>query len=110
MCIAICMTIAFPSLTQRSNLVVAYAKTVALRNVEFRVRKGGQQKVRESGRKNVHAFVVGEISSKQSIEGNGTVVSYNPYRNDTFVEKETQSPIHSCLYAIMEGTGLLAYN
>ena len=42
--------------------VILYADYVKLRNVEFRVRKGGKDKVRQEMRKNVHAFVIGDFT------------------------------------------------
>ena len=41
--------------------VIMYADYVKLGDVEFRVRKGGKEKVRSEKSKNVHAFVIGKL-------------------------------------------------
>jgi hypothetical protein len=85
---------------QKSGIVVLHADYVRLSNVEFRVRKGGLEKVRKEKTKNVHAFVIGTLEgycefpcSDIPQEPEGEVVSYNPYKNDSFVIKSTQEPI-----------------
>lgn len=70
--------------------VIKHADIVALENVKFHVQPAGQAKVRKNKRKNVHAYVAGDLASKQGF-GNGTVeefelVKYNPYKNDFFVD------------------------
>lgn len=87
------------SVTYESR-VVLHADYIKLSNVEFRVRKGGKDKVRGEKRKNVHAFVIGTLEDyceypcdKILIEPNDNVVTYNPYENDTFVYKQTGQPI-----------------
>ena len=41
--------------------VIMHADYVKLGNVEFRVRKGGKERVRSEKSKNVHAFVIGKL-------------------------------------------------
>ena len=48
------------SVTYKSK-VILHADYVKLKDVEFRVRQGGQEKVRDEKRKNVHAFVIGNL-------------------------------------------------
>ena len=43
------------------GIVMLKADYLRLYDVEFRVRKGGKQKVRDEQRKNVHAFVIGYL-------------------------------------------------
>lgn len=81
--------------------VIMHADFVKLKDVEFRVRQGGREKVRDEKRKNVHAFVIGYLVNycefpcgKLSIPENGSVITYNPYLHDSFVEKETDEPIY----------------
>lgn len=83
------------------NKVIAHADYVKLEDVEFRVRPGGREKVRGEKRKNVHAFVIGdlvdycEFPCKNIPNPTGIVVTYDPYKYDTFVEKETKKPVRS---------------
>lgn len=73
------------SLTQ-GGIVVGYAKSVRLTDVEFRVRPGGHAKVLEKKRKNVHAFAIGYIAELdgEKPEGFERVVTYRPYERDDF--------------------------
>ena len=43
---------------QYDGRIILYADYVKLKDVEFRVREGGKEKVRKEMRKNVHAFVI----------------------------------------------------
>jgi hypothetical protein len=81
--------------------VIIHADYVKLQDVEFRVRQGGKEKVRGEKRKNVHAFVIGtlvefceypcfEIPEPPSED----VVTYDPYKYDSFVNKFSQEPIY----------------
>jgi hypothetical protein len=85
---------------QKSGIVVLHADFVKLSDVEFRVRKGGLNKVRKEKVKNVHAFVIGILEnfcefpcSNIPQDSEGEVISYSPYVNDSFVIKSTQEPI-----------------
>jgi hypothetical protein len=85
---------------QKSGIVVLHADFVKLSNVEFRVRKGGLDKVRKEKVKNVHAFVIGTLEDYCEYpcdgipqDSEGEIISYNPYKNDSFVIKSTQEPI-----------------
>ena len=48
------------SVTYNSK-VIMHADYVKLGDVEFRVRKGGKERVRSEKAKNVHAFVIGKL-------------------------------------------------
>lgn len=82
--------------------VIMHADLVKLKDVEFRVRQGGKEKVRGEKRKNVHAFVIGNLMDycefpckNYSAPHDGLIVTYNPYLNDSFVLKDTDEPIYS---------------
>ena len=85
---------------QKSGIVVLHADYLKLSDVEFRVRSGGLEKVRKEKVKNVHAFVIGILEDfcefpceNIPLESEGEVISYNPYKNNSFVIKSTQEPI-----------------
>lgn len=85
---------------QKSGIVFFHADFVKLRDVEFRVRKGGREKVNVEKRKNVHAFVIGTLvdfcqypCEDLPISSEGSVVTYNPYRHDSFVLKDSETPV-----------------
>ena len=81
--------------------VIMHADYVKLGDVEFRVRKGGKERVRSEKSKNVHAFVIGKLLDYCEYPCDGIptpssdkVVTYNPYKNDTFVFKNTEEPVY----------------
>lgn len=83
-----------------NNRVMLHADFVKLEDVEFRVRQGGKEKVRDEKQKNVHAFVIGTLVDYceypcENIpeEPNQNIVTYNPYKYDSFVMKDTEEPI-----------------
>lgn len=76
---------------QHRRLVVAHAQTVELRNVRFLVSQAGHERFLRENKKNVHAFVAGELVS---LDGKpppnlGVEVVYNPKVSNLFhtVEK-----------------------
>ena len=81
--------------------VIMYADYVKLKDVEFRVRQGGKEKVRSEKRKNVHAFVIGELleyfeypCKNIPTSSSNNVITYDPYKYDTFVFKNTEDPVY----------------
>jgi len=85
-----------------SGKVIMHADFVKLSDVEFRVRHGGREKVRDEKRKNVHAFVIGKLEDYCEFPcdnvvppNKGIIVSYDPYKNESFVIKKTQEPVFS---------------
>jgi len=82
---------------RQGGLVRAHLDDLVLRVTEWRVQPGGQRRVRETGRKNVHAFAVGRIpptfASAKPAEHRqrtrdgwtGERVVYDPHRDDGFV-------------------------
>ena len=81
----------------KTGRVVNHVDAFTLIDCKFVVRPAGQAKVRREGKKNVHAFAVGRPSLKYGIAGsvtpNSRAVTYNPYKNDTFVFKDTGEPV-----------------
>jgi len=64
---------------------------------KFRVRQGGRMRVIKEGKKNVHAFAEGWYPSvwisPKYYHDEGRRVTYNPYKNETFVYKDTGEPV-----------------
>ena len=76
--------------------VIAHVDEIQLRNVTFRVRESGRQRVLLEKRKNVHAFIIGDWDTNHTVVmSKRTPISYNPYKNQSFVYQETQEPITS---------------
>lgn len=85
----------------RHGTLVFHADYVKLSDVEFRVRQGGKERVRKEKTKNVHAFVIGTLKDfckypcdEALVEPDSPIVTYNPYKYDSFVYKETGEPVH----------------
>lgn len=97
--------------------VVAHAKAVALSGVTFKVSEAGRQRVIREQRKNVHGGVVGQWDghgdARMPFEfGNAdvsvTVVTYNPYKAATFVERATGAPMLQADMAYVIGSTIWA--
>jgi len=93
---------------------------LALTNVKFVVQPAGRAKVLRENKKNVHAFVRGEYVGYENNLTNNLyfgefkdldfyAVSYNPYKSDKFVVKETGKPIESNSEALIRGGKVLLY-
>lgn len=73
----------------KSGLVINHTDLVKLNNAKFHVQPSGQYKVRRDKRKNVHAYVSGDLASKQQVDsGILDQAYYNPYKNDYFVNSK----------------------
>lgn len=74
--------------------VFMYADSVAVENATFVVREGGRQRVIKEKQKNVHAFVRGTLTKSPRIAQRLLgAVTYNPYKNSTFVCRRTAEPV-----------------
>jgi len=78
---------------QHKGLVIAHKTELVLHNAEFRVSEAGRQRVLREKRKNVHAFIVGELADYYAPEGETEDVTYNPYLYDSFVNKKSLTAV-----------------
>lgn len=84
---------------------VKHADTIALRDATFVVQPAGRERVRREKRKNVHAFVRGQlvdVDMPYSMADVMAAITYNPYRCDTFVYAGTTEPVHSAERVIID--------
>ena len=72
--------------------VVAHTDSVELCDVTFAVQLGGRNRVLSERRKNVHAFMRGKVTIGLP-DARYQVVTYNPYKYETFVDAATERPI-----------------
>ena len=93
--------------------VIARKHRVLLSGVKFIVRESGRQRVLKEKRKNVHAFVVGDLVGKEGafgIDENGPdlpcQVRYNPYDRGDFVYGKTA--VKGALGALLNEHGISA--
>ena len=87
---------------EEAGLVIGYDKTVHLTNVVFSVGEKSRQRVLASGQKNVHAGVIGNIDSSIPDTKGWIPVTYNPYKNRTFVRVDNGEPIFRAKEAVLK--------
>jgi hypothetical protein len=86
--------------------VIIHAKRLDLETCTFKVSKKGRERVIREGRKNVHAGVVGSICYNDLVRSpEYELVTYNPYKYETFVKKSDEKPIHKANKVIMLAYG-----
>lgn len=78
---------------QHNGIVIAHKGSLVLRNATFKVSEAGRQRVLKEKRKNVHAYVIGELEEYFAPEGETQDVTYNPYLYQTFVDKKTLTAV-----------------
>lgn len=81
----------------KTGRVIKHAKELFLTDVKFVVRQAGRRKVLQEKRKNVHAFVRGNLVQDHFRPLAGACktgyATYNPYKYETFVDYETKIPL-----------------
>jgi hypothetical protein len=83
--------------------VIHHVNSVVISLPKFVVRQAGREKVLKEGKKNVHAFVVGEFcASPYHLFTQGRRVTYNPYKYNSFVIADTKEPIYNGLLAVLQ--------
>lgn len=102
---------------RQTGHVVAHADKVELSDVELKVSQSGRRRVLEEQRKNVHAGLEGNLEKisltgypsrryvhRQS-ESGPALVTYNPYKYETFVNKADETPVRTAERAILDNDG-----
>ena len=81
---------------RQDGIVIAHRSNLFLTHSKFIVRESGQKRVRETGHKNVHAFVRGMWDHKDYHTFKDLLlwrrVSYNPKRDDFFMVQNKFDP------------------
>ena len=81
--------------------VIMHTYDVHIMNPTYVVRPAGRAKVIAEGKKNVHAFIRGEMCEEIFGLDGGTSVTYNPYKYNSFVNKSTEAPIYQSKVAVL---------
>jgi len=92
----------------QDGLVVAHAERIVLVSCFFIVNQAGRARVLEQKRKNVHAFVSGYLSRNQTRTipaARAERVSYNPYKNESFVDANG-AKIERSFFATIDSKGV----
>lgn len=88
----------------------AYASALHLGCVTFAVQPAGLRRFRETGQKNVHAYVRGEVQSvtldrwPTALDADWREAKYNPKVNNTFIDREFGHPVCIAGEAVLIGT------
>lgn len=111
----------------RRRLVVGHASAVLLTGVRFIVRESGRQRVIREGRKNVHAFVEGELIDAVALDGYacpsgrgggawgidarekkrlGPALSYNPRKRGAFIREDLGTPVAGAGGVLLNAAGM----
>ena len=89
--------------------VIKHAKSVILRDASFRVQPAGRERVLKQKRKNVHAYVAGDLvesfwftQPSTRIWKHKQAVTYNPYKHKTFVDRRTGKPVTEAKHVLIQ--------
>lgn len=84
----------FSVLDKKTCRLITHKDILVLSNVEFKVNKAGQEKVRQKKQKNVHAYVIGKyVGNVINKLENYQLIYYNPYTTNTFIRLDNNSPV-----------------
>lgn len=98
---------------KQKGLVVAHSyEPIVLFDVTYKVNQTGRERVLQTKRKNVHAYVCGYIIDKSNFSALDTFVKkayYNPYNTETFVDMDTKKVLTKVSYCLMTSDFNLLY-
>ena len=78
--------------------LITHVRKIALRDAKLVVQPAGNQRVRNTKNKNVHAFIKGTVSRFELLEGERREVYYNPYKHNSFVYRDNEEPVKTLDY------------
>jgi len=88
---------------RQSGKVVGHTNYIQVKDPQYVVSQKGNERVRREKKKNVHAFVRGYVEKRLPVfPRKNTFVTYNPYKNSSFVIRKTHDSICSSPYAALE--------
>jgi hypothetical protein len=90
--------------------IIKHLDSLVLLNCVFRVQPAGRKKVLREKRKNVHAYIKGELNEFCSLDLCTIDASYNPYKFDYFFRKRDNSRIDKCSMVTFLQNGSIKIN
>jgi len=97
----------------QDGVVRASARQVHLRDVQFLVRESGRRRMLQRKRKTVHAYAEGRLEAhvhpgqEAQLAGiRGRMAFYDPYRFDSFVDRDSLEPVHQAGQVFLDESGL----
>jgi len=79
------------------GLIKGHTCHLMLEDCSLRVSEKGKERVRDEKRKNVHAYIQGRklFACNMAVFYDRSIpLTYNPYKNDSFINEETGEPVH----------------
>lgn len=81
--------------------VIDYSDDVTIENATFKVSQAGRNRVLQEKRKNVHAYVIGELKSTTEAAIVGEKITYNPYLYNSFVTSMNKTAVFNAKEAFL---------
>jgi hypothetical protein len=98
----------------QGGVIKASARQIRLKDAEFLVRESGRQRMLQSAKRNVHAYVVGELVAYTHPDEDraldllaGRGARYNPFRYSAFVDCETEQPLSRAELVQLDERGVI---
>jgi hypothetical protein len=89
----------------KTGIVIEHVRHLHIKDATLVVRPAGRERVLQEGRKNVHAFVKGEVCTTGEVPLNICEVVYNPYKHSSFVEKVTGKSVYTATHIFLTSLG-----
>ena len=96
----------------KTGRVVDHVPYICIKDAKLVVRPAGRAKVLKDQRKNVHAFIRGtaalvkELNESHNLQyQHWTQISYNPYKHDSFIYTDSETPIYDSDYVFLDDDG-----
>jgi hypothetical protein len=98
----------FSVVDRSTGRVAANVDNITLADVDFNVQPAGLRRIRARGQREVIAYAVGTIAAVNEPaprKGRPNVVTFNPYRADTFTRADGTPVHHADLVTFADGKG-----
>lgn len=89
-----------------SGRVEKHTSHLLLKDPRFRVGHSGRKRVTETGVKNVHAGIHGESVESVPTDLNWQPLTYNPKKDESFIDRDTKMPVTEARYAKLTPRGV----
>lgn len=87
--------------------VLSHVDSLGVVNVEFVIQDGGQERAKQTQRRNVHALVRGERDDSVEIES-PVHITYNPFEYEQFVTVDFERQVESAEKVLVDDAGVWA--
>lgn len=91
----------------KTGRVVDHVPYICIKDAKLVVRPAGRAKVLKEQRKNVHAFIRGTAAlvKEMNVFQKLQQISYNPYKYDSFIYTDSETPIYDSDYIYLDDDG-----